>query len=166
MTDVQVTLADLNDPVQQAAVVELLDMYARDEFGSGQPLAAEARNALVPGLVRHGARVYLASRGEQPLGLAICFAGFSTFRARPLLNIHDLAVRPEARGLGIGRLLLARIEADARELGYCRVTLEVRADNARAQGLYRRMGFRPSEPETWFWTRPLDGSPSTAAPQP
>ena len=82
--------------------------------------------------------------------------GFSTFRAKPLINIHDIAVSPAARGQGIGRLLLTRIEQDARALGCCKVTLEVRSDNARAMGLYQAVGFRPSEPETFFWMQPVD----------
>jgi ribosomal protein S18 acetylase RimI-like enzyme len=150
-------LADLKNPAHQNAIVDLLDMYCRDEFGDGKPLAAEARANLIPGLIRHGgARVFLAYEGEQPLGVAICLVGFSSFRARPLVNIHDIAVSPAARGQGIGRQLLAAVAADARALGCCKVTLEVRSDNARAMGLYRSVGFRPSEPETLFWTQKLD----------
>jgi ribosomal protein S18 acetylase RimI-like enzyme len=152
-----VVLADLANVQQQAVIVELLDMYCRDEFGDGKPLSAEARENLIPGLVRHGgARVLLAYENEQPLGVAICLVGFSSFRGRPLVNIHDIAVTPEARGKGIGRLLLKAVEADARELGCCKVTLEVRSDNTRAMGLYRRVGFKPSQPETLFWTQMLD----------
>jgi ribosomal protein S18 acetylase RimI-like enzyme len=150
-------LADLNNPAHQAAIIELLDMYCRDEFGDGKPLAAEARANLIPGLIKHGgARVFLAYEGDEPLGVAICLVGFSSFRARPLVNIHDIAVSPSARGKGIGRRLLAAVEADARSLGCCKVTLEVRSDNARAMGLYRSVGFQSSEPETFFWTQKLD----------
>jgi ribosomal protein S18 acetylase RimI-like enzyme len=132
-------------------------MYCRDAFGDCQPLAAEARANLIPGLIKHGgARVFLAYDGQQPLGVAICLIGFSSFRGKPLMNIHDLAVSPEARGQGIGRQLLKAVEAEARVLGCGKVTLEVRSDNTRAQGLYRSEGFRPSEPETLFWSQKLD----------
>jgi ribosomal protein S18 acetylase RimI-like enzyme len=152
-----IVLADLANPAHERAIVDLLDMYCRDEFGDGKPLSAEARAGLIPGLVKHGgARVFLAYDGETPVGLAICLVGFSSFRARPLVNIHDIAVSPAARGRGIGRQLLETIERDARQLGCCKVTLEVRSDNVRAQELYRRIGFKPSEPQTWFWTRVLD----------
>jgi len=43
--------------------------------------------------------------------------------------------------MGIGRMLLERIEAKARELNCCRITLEVRQDNRVARGLYRKVGF-------------------------
>jgi ribosomal protein S18 acetylase RimI-like enzyme len=152
-----VLLANLADAAHQAAIVELLDMYSRDEFGAGRPLSDEARANLIPGLIAHGkAQVFLALDGDRAVGLAVCFVGFSSFRARPLINIHDIAVRPEARGRGVGRELLAAVERHARATGCCKVTLEVRADNQRAQRAYRRAGFVSTPPETWFWSRPLN----------
>jgi ribosomal protein S18 acetylase RimI-like enzyme len=154
---INVLLGDLANAAHQAAIVELLDMYCRDEFGDCKPLSPEAREALIPGLARHGgARVFLAYDGERPVGVAICLVGFSSFRGKPLINIHDIAVSPESRGAGVGRKLLAAVEAHARQLGCCKVTLEVRSDNVRAQGLYRSVGFKPSEPETLFWSQPLE----------
>src|SRR4029434_8159590 len=89
---------------------------------STKPLSAEARANLIPGLVKHGgARVYLAFEENEPVGLALCFVGFSSFRAKPLINIHDIAVRPQVRGRGIGRQLLSAVEQDARTLGCCKV---------------------------------------------
>lgn len=155
--NVRVTLADLVNPQHQADILALLEMYCRDAFGDGQPLSPEAREGLLPGLVRHGgARVQLAYDGEQAVGVAICFVGFSSFRGKSLVNIHDLAVAPTHRGQGIGRQLLAAVASDARKLGCCKVTLEVRSDNARAMQLYRSEGFAPTEPETYFWSQKLD----------
>jgi ribosomal protein S18 acetylase RimI-like enzyme len=152
-----VLLADLASPVHQAAIVDLLDMYCRDEFGDGQPLAPEVRERLIPGLIAHGgARVFLAYVDSEPAGIAVCFLGFSTFKAKPVLNIHDIAVAPPFRGRGLGRELLAAVEAEARHLGCGKVTLEVRSDNTLAQQAYRRAGFESSQPETWFWSRRLD----------
>jgi ribosomal protein S18 acetylase RimI-like enzyme len=151
-----ILLADLADAVHQAAIVDLLDMYCRDQFGDGKPLSAEARANLIPGLIRHGgARVFLAYSGEQPAGLAICLLGFSTFRAKPLINIHDIAVHPDFRGQGIGQALLDAVADHARGQGCCKVTLEVRSDNVRAMAAYRRAGFKSTQPETWFWAKKL-----------
>jgi ribosomal protein S18 acetylase RimI-like enzyme len=153
-----VLLADLTNAAHWSAILELLDMYSRSEFGDGQPLAASVKASLIDGLIAHGkARVYLAYEADVPAGVAICFVGFSTFKARPLLNVHDLAVAPEFRGRGIGKALLDAVAEDARRLGYCKVTLEVRADNAKALELYRRAGFCTSEPvEQWFMAKSIE----------
>ena len=152
-----VLLADLANTAHQAAIVELLDMYCRNEFGDGKPLSDEARANLIPGLVKHGgARVFLAFEGNEPAGLALCFVGFSSFKAKPLVNVHDLAVAPQFRGRGVGKALLEAVAADARKLGCGKVTLEVRADNARAIELYRRVGFQSTQPaETLFLSKYL-----------
>jgi predicted N-acetyltransferase YhbS len=75
------------------------------------------------------------------MGIAICFVGFSTFLARPLINIHDLAVLPTYRGQGVGRRLLEQVATKGKALGCCMLTLEVRADNYPAQRLYEAAGF-------------------------
>jgi GNAT superfamily N-acetyltransferase len=85
--------------------------------------------------------VFLAYRGAIPAGLAVCFRGFSTFAARPLINIHDYFVLPTFRGTGIGRMLLAAIERRAREIGCCKLTLEVQENNRHARGIYAAAGF-------------------------
>jgi ribosomal protein S18 acetylase RimI-like enzyme len=142
MPDVTVIEADLQDRQHQAAIVYLVDAYARDPMGNGEGLPAEVRDRLIAGLQQHPTTmIYLAFTGDEPVGIAVCFLGFSTFAAQPLINIHDLAVVPAYRGQGVGRLLLERVEARGRELGCCKLTLEVRTDNHRAQHLYARAGF-------------------------
>jgi GNAT superfamily N-acetyltransferase len=135
---------DLNEAVHAAALIELLDHYAQDPMGGGCGLKAEVKAALVDGLKGvahfHGA---LALDGDTAVGLINCFAGFSTFAARPLLNIHDIVVRRERRGAGIGQVLLDWAATRARELGCCKLTLEVLSNNERALASYVRAGFAP-----------------------
>ena len=151
----QVLIADLNLPLHAEAVVELLDMYCRDFFGNGAPLENDVRYHMIRGLKEAGGTCFLAQDGDAFVGLAICLPSYSSFRAQPLLNIHDIAVVPSERGKGIGRMLLAAIEAEARRRGCAKITLEVRSDNALARDLYRRCGFKGTEPETLFWSREL-----------
>jgi ribosomal protein S18 acetylase RimI-like enzyme len=139
----QVRLADLSAARDAADVLALLDSYASDPRGGGQPLSAEVRARLIPGLRAHPtARVWLALDDAAAVGVCVGFLGFSTFQARPLLNIHDLAVLPGRRGGGVGRALLAAAEAHAREAGCGKLTLEVQDDNTPARNLYERYGFR------------------------
>jgi ribosomal protein S18 acetylase RimI-like enzyme len=157
--DITIRLADLLDARDAEAVLDLLDMYARDPLGDGEPLAADVRERLIPDLRRlDSCCVFLGFAENCPLGLAICFQGYSSFLARPLLNIHDLAVVPEWRGRGVGRALLHAIEQEARRRDCCRITLEVRADNIVARRLYQDFGFQPGDPATdalSFWKKPL-----------
>lgn len=153
--------ADFSDPADAAAIVRLVDAYARDSRGGGQPLPREVCERLVPGLATHPtARVWLAFDGDEAVGVCVGFVGYSTFHARPLLNIHDLAVLPTHRGRGIGRAMLAAAEDMARSAGCCKLTLEVLEDNP-ARRLYERFGFGDvrygdSGPMK-FLGKPLDG---------
>ncbi|HEV7280803.1 MAG TPA: GNAT family N-acetyltransferase [Pirellulaceae bacterium] len=152
--------ADLANPADAESVVAMLDAYARDPLGMSAPLPDEIRSVLIDRLqeVRHW--IGLAWLAERPVGVAICFFGFSTFRARPLLNLHDFAVVPEARGLGVGKTLMDAVLAAAKEHGCCKVTLEVRSDNGRAKRLYAAAGFSPLDTDGdasfEFWKRDVD----------
>lgn len=142
MTPVQIVAADLTRADHQAAVVSLTAAYALDPMGNEGPLPDDVLARLVPGLASlPTTRVLLAYLDGRAVGLATCFLGFSTFKGRPLLNIHDLVVREEARGRGIGRQLLGAVAAKAVELGCCKVTLEVHGQNERAKHLYEATGF-------------------------
>ncbi len=139
----EIVAADLDSARHAEGILAVLDSYARDPIGGGSPLSPDVRAKLIEGLRSHPTtRILIAENDERlTVGVAVCFLGFSTFAARPLLNIHDLAVLPQHRGHGIGTALLAAVERSAREAGCCKVTLEVRVDNPGARSLYRRSGF-------------------------
>jgi GNAT superfamily N-acetyltransferase len=137
---------DLTAADDGAALLDLLDHYARDPMGGGAALAPEVRHALIARLAATPHyRGALALKAGRAVGLINCFFGFSTFAARPLLNVHDLVVRDDARGAGIGQALLAWAESEARAAGCCKVTLEVLTGNAVALRAYQRAGFLPYE---------------------
>jgi ribosomal protein S18 acetylase RimI-like enzyme len=145
---VQVKRIDLADESYETAIIQLLDFLALTPE-DGEPLPDRVRQTLVPRLREHpGTHVFLAFEGSTTVGLAICFVGFSSFRAARLLNIHDLVVHPDCRGQGIGTLLLKEVESFARRNEYCKLTLEVRADGPRAHKLYVDFGFDPGDPIT------------------
>jgi GNAT superfamily N-acetyltransferase len=142
MSHILVLDADYDDPIHGNGILDVLDSYASDPVGGGEPLPADVREALMQRLREHPTtRVLLAFADDAPVGVAICFLGLSTFRAQPLLNIHDLAVVPEWRGKGVGRALLEASEDLGRREGCCKLTLEVQEDNLRARGLYESFGF-------------------------
>jgi ribosomal protein S18 acetylase RimI-like enzyme len=138
------------------AFLSLLDHYSRDPFGGGAPLPKEIRDVLVDRWRNHaGAFSLIAWRDSTPVGMANCLTSFSTFRARPRINIHDLVVHADYRGHGLGRKLIEAVCEQSRARGACQVTLEVRADNEHARRLYQRCGFQnidnPPQPQTHFF---------------
>lgn len=142
MLTVEIIEADLDRSLHQQAIIRMLNAYAQDPMGDGKPLSEEVRRNLIPGLRRHlTTLIFLAFAGEEPVGIVTSFFGFSTFAARQLINIHDLAVLPGCRGQGIGRRLIAAVEKKARDTGCCKLTLEVQENNHRARHVYGSMGF-------------------------
>lgn len=145
----RVVPVDLKQGPQARVWLDLLDHYALDPMGGGGGLSDYARANLarelrvLPGF--HGALAWLAQPdgGEQAVGLVNCFVGFSTFAAKPLLNIHDIVVHADWRGRGIAQALLSWVEERAGELGCCKLTLEVLSNNTTAMSAYARAGFAP-----------------------
>ena len=138
----QVFRADYSNQAHSAALVSLLDAYARDPMGGAHPLSDFARANLVACLAaRPQAYSLLAFAGDVPVGLVNCIEGFSTFACEPLVNVHDVAVLASHRGQGVAEKMLALAETIARERGACKMTLEVLQGNTGADRLYRRLGF-------------------------
>ncbi|MEZ5657187.1 MAG: GNAT family N-acetyltransferase [Burkholderiaceae bacterium] len=138
----KITRLALEDDSHRAALLRLLDDYARSPEGGGEPLHAEVLQALPAQLAACPTYIgLLAWEGREPAGLLNAFWSLSTFKARRLINIHDLAVASAYRRRGIGRALIGRITETARELECCKLTLEVLAGNHGAQALYRDCGF-------------------------
>jgi GNAT superfamily N-acetyltransferase len=86
-------------------------------------------------------RAILAEGGGQALGLALYYPEISTLRGRVGIRIEDLYVVQAARGLGLGRRLLARVMDDAQDWGAAYLTLTVDRANAAARAFYGRLGF-------------------------
>ncbi|MGQ2993936.1 GNAT family N-acetyltransferase [Variovorax sp.] len=139
---IEVVLADYRDAAQAAALVELLDGYARDPAGGGTPLSAQVRAELPAALAaRPQAFSVLAYDDGQAVGLINCVEGFSTFACRPLVNVHDVVVASSHRGQRLAQRMLERVEQEARARGACKLTLEVLSGNVSARKAYEREGF-------------------------
>jgi len=158
---VEIRTADFEDVRQVEDFLTLMDHFALDPMGGGKPLSADVRERVVPAILeRPSVCVLLAYVDDAAAGFATCIEGFSSFAARPLLNVHDLMVEPEWRGHGVGRALLEAVESLARSQGCCKLTLEVLTGNTRAQSVYRAFGFRgygfdPEHGHAVFIEKPL-----------
>src|SRR5262252_240511 len=76
----------------------------------------------------------------ETLGFALFFHNFSTFLGLPGIYLEDLFVRPQYRGRGLGRRLLAWLAALAVERGCGRLEWAVLDWNAPSIGFYRSLG--------------------------
>lgn len=155
MSSISIIIADYTNTEHQEQIKMLLNEYAKDPMGNEKPLPEEILSKVVVDLQTvPGAFSLIAYNNNEPIGLANCFTGYSTFYAKPLINIHDIAVLPNSRGLGIGKKLLDAVSKEAKNRGCCKVTLEVRDDNA-AKNLYLRAGFKEGEPPMEFLSKVL-----------
>lgn len=88
------------------------------------------------------AEVIIGEVDGAPQGFALFFHNFSTFEGKPGVYLEDLFVRPEARGSGLGKALLARLAAIAMERDCARLEWSVLDWNAPAIGFYEKLGAR------------------------
>jgi GNAT superfamily N-acetyltransferase len=86
------------------------------------------------------ASVILAFDGNNPVGFAVFYFTYSTFVALPGLYLEDLFVRPEARGLGIGKQILSYLARLAIDKGCWRIEWAVLHWNQSAIGFYQNLG--------------------------
>ena len=160
MTITTIRLSKLDSKSDREAFRELLDHYARQDTGAGQALSHEVLACVAERFAAHpNTLLFLAEQlpavqqsvpgpsNSRIVGMATCIGGFSTFRAQPLINIHDLIVHGDYQRQGIGGQLIQAVRQHAIDQNYCALTLEVREDNP-ARRLYSSQGFTPLNPET------------------
>lgn len=153
--------ADYQNEQHGKDLVMLLNAYALDPMGGGEPLSAKVQQTLVATIAtREDFLTLLCYVDGKPAGILNCVEGFSTFKAKPLLNIHDCGVLKEYRGIGISQKLFVEAEKISRERGYCKLTLEVLEGNIVAQNAYKKLGFAGYELDektgnALFWEKVL-----------
>ena len=143
--DVYVCRADYANPRHAQVLVELLDAYAQDPMGGGEPLSDFAKQNLVACLAARpqafSVLAFASPDETEPMGLINCIEGFSTFACKPLVNVHDVAVLSTYRGQRVAERMFTLVHATAKERGACKLTLEVLSGNLGALRLYTRLGF-------------------------
>jgi putative acetyltransferase len=92
----------------------------------------------------------VARQGKSPVG-----CGAVRRHAGGLCEIKRMFVAPEARGLGLGRKILERLESEARRQHLTHLALETGIHQPEAIALYRRAGFRECAPFAGYRPDPL-----------
>jgi GNAT superfamily N-acetyltransferase len=154
--ETQITLCNYSNQEHLQAITALIDAYIRDEMGGGEPLSELEQLRLVDGLNNHPKSIVLLAKTDGVFtGLLTAFENFSTFTAKPMVNIHDVIVLKAYRGKGIGRQLMNAVITEAENRKCSRITLEVRRDNITAQNLYKSLGFDDTNPGMFYWRKNL-----------
>ena len=86
------------------------------------------------------AEVLIAESDGEPVGFALFFHNYSTFLAQPGIYLEDLFVKPEARGKGFGKALLARLAAIAKSRHCGRLEWAVLNWNQPSIDFYESLG--------------------------
>ena len=158
---IETIIADLDNRAHADDFMQVLSAYAKDPMGGGAELSDYTKSNLVSALKeQHNNVIVLCYVDGQIAGISNCFIGFSSFNAKPLINIHDFAILPQFRGQGLSKYLLDRVESIAKKNGCCKITLEVLENNHRAKKVYQTFGFEgyelnPEMGKAIFWQKNL-----------
>lgn len=153
--------ADYSNSQHAQEIVELMQAYALDKMGGGEPLSQYAVKHLIAGLkAQKNAFTVVGYVNNLPAGLINCIEGFSTFNAKQLVNIHDVIILENYRGQGLLEKMFTEVECIANNRGYCKLTLEVLEGNLIAKKAYERIGFSgyeldPELGKAMFWQKKL-----------
>jgi ribosomal protein S18 acetylase RimI-like enzyme len=158
---IDVLTLNYQDPQHAKDMLFLLDNYALDPMGGAIALSQTVKDNLASELAKlpHAFSV-ICYVDKIPAGLVNCFEAFSTFKCKPLINIHDVVVAEEYRGLGLSQKMLQHVENIAIHKGCCKVTLEVLEGNHIAKNSYIKFGFSgyeldPKTGKAQFWEKAL-----------
>ncbi|HXH03203.1 MAG TPA: GNAT family N-acetyltransferase [Candidatus Competibacteraceae bacterium] len=131
-------------------ILAFIKELAEYEQLSEEVVADEALLAVTLFGKRRTAEVVIGQYQGEPVSFALFFHSFSTFLGRPGLYLEDLYVRPQARGRGIGEVMLAFLARLAEERGCGRVEWSVLNWNRPAISLYKKLGAVPMDEWTLY----------------
>jgi GNAT superfamily N-acetyltransferase len=141
--DEQPTLVPVG-PNDLAALTQLVRAYhAYDQHPFDEPLIVAALKQLCDGTPF--ARCFFIHLGEERIGYVSASFGFSIEVGGLDFFLDEFFLEEAFRGRGLGRVLLAMIEAEVKRLGGSRLCLEAELHNPRATHLYTTSGYREHE---------------------
>lgn len=144
------------DPGDRDLLLALMrEYYAHDRLPLDEPRARTAVERLLADPAC--GRAWVIEAVGAPVGYVVLAFGFSLEYLGRDAFVDEIYLRPEARGRGVGRQALERVEAEARALGVQALHLEVERRNADAAAVYRRAGFEDHDRSLmtkWLADRP------------
>ncbi len=159
---VTIVQANFNNKTHCEDYIRLLNEYALDVMGGGTALSSRVKKNLTTEIAqRDFITVFLGYDNDAAIALLTCIESFSTFKCRPIINIHDVYVTKKFRKLGVSTKLLTSAERLAKSNSSCKLTLEVLQGNITAKAVYQKFGFKayelnPDIGSAQFWEKTLD----------
>ena len=142
MTETRIRAATPDDAGHIVRLVKALAVFEKEPVATVRLTEADVREH------GFGARPYfevlLAELDGEAVGFALYFHNYSTWEGRPGIYLEDMFVEERARGLGLGRGLIAALAAIARKRGCARLDLWVLRWNP-AREFYHRIGIAHME---------------------
>ncbi len=155
----KISIIDYKNSQQGQDLIFLLNIYAKDPMGGATALSDYTKANLPNALEKlPNAFSVIGYIDDKPAGLINCFFGFSTFKCKPLIYIHDVVVLSEFRGQQVSLKMLEYVEKYAKENDCCKMTLEVLEGNTIAKNSYLKFGFKgyeldPEMGKALFWEK-------------
>ncbi len=138
------------NPADVPVILDFIQQLAAYEKLSHACVATQADLAETLFGPRPYAETLIAEADGLPVGLALFFHNYSTFRARPGIYLEDLFVLPSHRGQGYGKALLQALAKLAVERGCARLEWSVLDWNSPAIDFYTALGAEPQSEWTIF----------------
>ena len=107
---IQIIEGDLNNAEHAESFLRLTAAYMADPMGESEAWTEDQRSTVVREMKDHPCALILFAKEEGKfVGICTCFYAYSTFLAKPLLNIHDIYVEESSRGKGVGKKLVEAV---------------------------------------------------------
>ncbi|GAF11098.1 acetyltransferase, GNAT family [Bacillus sp. JCM 19046] len=130
----QATIDDL------AAVAKLFNLYR--QFYQQESNLAGAEMYIKSRIEKEESVIFIVKDEHEYVGFTQLYPTFSSISMQKAWVLNDLYVEKSARGKGVGELLLHKAETFAKETGAKSLSLSTAPDNASAQRLYEKNGYK------------------------
>jgi diamine N-acetyltransferase len=120
-------------------------MQAYYEFEALELNATRTKTALEKMIAGNHGQAHIVRHNNQDVGYAIVLYGYSLEYGGRVLELDEVYLIPEARGLGLGSQILQFVEQQAKAIDAVAVSLETEADNHAARRFYLKHGYRVLE---------------------
>lgn len=134
----------LNSTTQEIFITFVKQLYTEDPMG--KPISLEKiYNTIKTLQTKHDlGEILLLQYARDIVGYSILINFWSNEFGGNVLTIDELYIQPSHRGKGIGSTFITHLQTSKHNNAVA-LQLEVTPDNAKAQRLYERLGFKPVE---------------------